>query len=379
MHRKFSKTLSLLLKIALAIGVIYWMVESGKLNFHVVGHAFADQWPTALFLVATLYLQIAIISWRWNILNSALGFGISYREAFSLSMIGLLFTVIIPGSVGGDVIKAYYVGTRVPKRRAHAFTTILMDRYLGLLSLLTLGAAGVVWNYRIILTNKLMTTLATFVVLAFAGGVVGLFVAVVFSKQVTALLRRLVGRVPLAAHAVKSCEALEGFRAKPMVLVAGVLVTLPSHSGGMSGHAHRHGNGWGSRNAVGAFPADCATGSDFDRDSSNPRGCGDRSNGFLQFVPGSHARIRRRGVQCLHYLPDAAGRGVPERLCELSIPQTHRTDFPGPRGRSGRLAAWGRGRRGPKALRTNGKYSPRLSPLFPLKSAHATSLAPTPC
>lgn len=229
MHRKFSKTLSLLLKIALAIGVIYWMVESGKLNFHVVGHAFADQWPTALFLVATLYLQIAIISWRWNILNSALGFGISYREAFSLSMIGLLFTVIIPGSVGGDVIKAYYVGTRVPKRRAHAFTTILMDRYLGLLSLLTLGAAGVVWNYRIILTNKLMTTLATFVVLAFAGGVVGLFVAVVFSKQVTALLRRLVGRVPLAAHAVKSCEALEGFRAKPMVLVAGVLVTLPSH------------------------------------------------------------------------------------------------------------------------------------------------------
>jgi uncharacterized protein (TIRG00374 family) len=229
MHRKFSKTLSLVLKIAFAIGVIYWMAHSGKLNFHVVGHAFEFEWPMALLLVATLYLQIAIISWRWNILNGALGFGIRYREAFSLSMIGLLFTVIIPGSVGGDVIKAYYVGTRVPKRRAHAFTTILMDRYLGLLSLLTLAALGVVWNYRVILTNKVMTTLATFVVLAFAGGVVGLFVAIVFSKQVTRLLRRLVGRVPLVSHAVKSCEALEGFRAKPLVLVIGVLMSLPSH------------------------------------------------------------------------------------------------------------------------------------------------------
>lgn len=229
MHPKVSKILSPALKVALAIGVIYWMVHSGKLDPHVVGHAFTDHPLTALFLILTLYLQIAIISWRWNILNSALGFGIRYGEAFSLSMIGLLFTVVIPGSVGGDVIKAYYVGTRVPKRRAHAFTTILMDRYLGLLSLLTLGAAGVAWNYRVILTNKLMTTLATFVVLSFAGGVIGLFVAIVFSKQVNSLLRRFEGRIPLVHHAVKMCEALEGFRAKPVVLLVGVLITLPSH------------------------------------------------------------------------------------------------------------------------------------------------------
>ena len=127
MHPKFSKTLSLILKIAFAAGVIYWMVESGKLNFRVVGHAFEDHWLTALFLIATLYVQVAICSWRWNLLNGALGFGIKYREAFSLSMIGWLFTVVIPGSIGGDVIKAYYVGMRVPQRRAHAFTTILID------------------------------------------------------------------------------------------------------------------------------------------------------------------------------------------------------------------------------------------------------------
>ena len=228
MHRNVTKVLSMLLKIAFAVGVIYWMTSSGKLNFHVVGRAFGH-WPLALFLVATLYLQIAVISWRWNVLNGALGFGIRYGEAFSLSMIGMLFTVVIPGSVGGDVIKAYYVGTRVPNRRAHAFTTILMDRFLGLLSLLTLGAAGVFWNYRVILTNKVMTTLATFVVLAFFGGCLALLIAVLFSGQVTGFLRRFEGRVPLVGHAVKCCEALEAFRAKPWVLVIGVLMSLPSH------------------------------------------------------------------------------------------------------------------------------------------------------
>ncbi|HEY3838635.1 MAG TPA: lysylphosphatidylglycerol synthase transmembrane domain-containing protein [Bryobacteraceae bacterium] len=229
MPRNLSRVVSLALKIAFAVGVIYWMVHSGKLNLKVVGHAFADQWPLALFLLFTLYLQVAINSWRWNVLNGALGFDIRYREAFSLSMIGLLFTVVIPGSVGGDVIKAYYVGTRVPKRRAHAFTTILMDRYLGLLSLLTLGAIGVCWNLRVILTNKAMTTLATFVVLAFLGAFISLLAAVFFSSQVTGLLRRLVGRVPLVGHAVKCCEALEAFRARPGVLAIGVLMSLPCH------------------------------------------------------------------------------------------------------------------------------------------------------
>jgi uncharacterized protein (TIRG00374 family) len=229
MQRNISKNLGILLKVIFAVAVIYWMVYSGKLNFRVVGRAFEEHWLLALFLVGTLYLQIAIISWRWNVLNGALGFGIRYREAFSLSMIGLLFTVVIPGSVGGDVIKAYYVGTRVPRRRAHAFTTILMDRFLGLLSLLTLGAAGVCWNYRIILTNKVMTTLATFVVMTFLGGCVCLAAAVLFSSQVTGLLRRLTRRMPLVRHAVKSCEALEAFRAKPWVLVVGVLMSLPSH------------------------------------------------------------------------------------------------------------------------------------------------------
>ncbi len=137
--------------------------------------------------------------------------------------------MVIPGSVGGDVIKAYYVGTRVPKRRAHALTTILMDRFLGLLSLLTLGAAGVCWNAPLILTNKVMTTLATFVVMGFLGSCLFLIAAVFFSSQLTGLLRRFVERVPLAHHAVKSCEALEAFRANPGVLAIGVLMSLPSH------------------------------------------------------------------------------------------------------------------------------------------------------
>ena len=215
MRRNISKSLSLFLKIAFAAGVIYWMVHSGKLNLWVVGRAFEEQWALALFLLATLYVQVAIISWRWNVLNGALGFDIRYREAFSLSMIGLLFTVVIPGSVGGDVIKAYYVGTRVPNRRAHAFTTILMDRFLGLLSLLTLGAAGVFWNYHVIVRNKVMTTLATFVVVAFAGGCLLLMATVLFSGHFTGLFRRLVVHVPLVNHAVRCCEALEAFRAKP--------------------------------------------------------------------------------------------------------------------------------------------------------------------
>ncbi len=87
MPRNVSKTLSLLLKIAFAAGVIYWMAHSGKLNLDVVGRAFQKHWLLALFLVFTLYLQIAIISWRMEDRPEQCLWDrrIRYREAFSLS------------------------------------------------------------------------------------------------------------------------------------------------------------------------------------------------------------------------------------------------------------------------------------------------------
>jgi uncharacterized membrane protein YbhN (UPF0104 family) len=70
------------------------------------------------------------------------GIVIPYRTALKLGMIGQFFSTVIPGTVGGDLVKAVYVARRFPSRKTVAVLSILLDRIAGLLSMLILGALG---------------------------------------------------------------------------------------------------------------------------------------------------------------------------------------------------------------------------------------------
>src|SRR5262249_29123467 len=95
-------------KVVLAVALISWMIGSGKLNLaQVVGAA--THWPELLAMAAVAYAQLALTAWRWNLLLDAQGVALTFRQVFSLTMIGVLFNAVIPSSVGGDVIKGYYI------------------------------------------------------------------------------------------------------------------------------------------------------------------------------------------------------------------------------------------------------------------------------
>ena len=86
------------------------------------------------FLVAVILLTIATlcIALRWFVLVRALGLAPSLKEIVSLTMVGNFFTTFMPGAIGGDVIKAWYIAGHEPKRKARAISTIVVDRLVGL-------------------------------------------------------------------------------------------------------------------------------------------------------------------------------------------------------------------------------------------------------
>ena len=92
----------------------------------------------AIYLVALL-LTFA----RWYTLVRAQGLPFRFRDAVRLGFIGNVFNLVIPGAVGGDVIKAAYLGRMQPDRKPQAWASMVIDRILGLLGLFTLaGVAG---------------------------------------------------------------------------------------------------------------------------------------------------------------------------------------------------------------------------------------------
>ena len=200
MRRALSK-LSPVLKVLFGVSIFTWMAASGKLNFAQVAKGLAH-WPLMLVILGVSYSQIAIMVWRWTMLLRAQDIPLSFRRAWGLTMIGVLFNVVIPGAVGGDLIKGYYITRATGGRKTHAATSIAMDRVVGLLGLLFLSAAVVLANATEMLRDPAMRTLGALAVAGFVGGLAALCAALFAGERLSrwTFLPRTVRDVFAALH-----------------------------------------------------------------------------------------------------------------------------------------------------------------------------------
>lgn len=84
---------------------------------------------------------------RWYTLVRALDLPFTLRNAVRLGMVGTFYNTFLPGAIGGDLVKAFFIAKGQPGRRAAAVSTVVADRALGLFGLLVFGGfvGGAVW------------------------------------------------------------------------------------------------------------------------------------------------------------------------------------------------------------------------------------------
>lgn len=143
-------------KYALALGLLgvvvglSWDPPGGR-GLKDVWHAHAVEGrpvDVGLLAAAAGLLCVCVLAGetRWYVLVRAQGLAVSYRTALRLGWIGFAFNALLPGAVGGDVVKAAALG-REQKRRGAALATVVMDRAVGLwcLFLIVAAAGGAAW------------------------------------------------------------------------------------------------------------------------------------------------------------------------------------------------------------------------------------------
>jgi glycosyltransferase 2 family protein len=222
-----SRWLGFLLKAGLAAALIYWMARSGKLDFRQAAAA-ASHWPLLLAAAVLSYIGIQIMSMRWNVLLRSQDIRISNWEAFSLSMIGILFSTMIPGSVSGDVVKAYYTADRAPGKKGRAVTTILVDRVVGLVTLLAVSSIAGIWKLPVILRSHTAFIFYLTVVAATIGGSLVLLAAILLSGHTLRLVENFAERFRWLGFLTHPLHALEVFRTRPAPLVWAMLLSVPA-------------------------------------------------------------------------------------------------------------------------------------------------------
>ncbi len=109
-----------------------------------------EQAPDYAALTAVFVLCVGVLAiqyFRWYVLVRALDLPFTVAGAFRLGLVGTFYNVFLPGSVGGDLVKAFYIARDQPGRRAAAVATVVIDRLIGLFGLLWFSAVigGAFW------------------------------------------------------------------------------------------------------------------------------------------------------------------------------------------------------------------------------------------
>jgi uncharacterized protein (TIRG00374 family) len=100
---------------------------------HVV-HKAPVHWPYFVLAFAFGFAATVSTFYRWYILVRAVKLPFRVADSMRLGFIGIFFNTFLPGAVGGDAVKAWFI-SKEQSRRTVAVATVIMDRAIALWAL----------------------------------------------------------------------------------------------------------------------------------------------------------------------------------------------------------------------------------------------------
>lgn len=220
--KRTKPIVAFVIKLLVSAGLIGYLLSRIHLEQFLRTFGAARLSYIALALGVYLVAQ-GVSAVRWTMLARPLGIQTPFKDLMQYYFIGMFFNLFAPSTVGGDVTRVYYLvkdeeahakGRGVTT--VHAAMSVLMDRAIGMVVLVWLGAFGLLLSPYYAVPETVRS--ATF--LLAAGLVVG--------ALLTPVLRRF---LPEDGHqlTVKLRLALRSYRLHWRALFAAVLLSVAVH------------------------------------------------------------------------------------------------------------------------------------------------------
>ncbi len=213
-------------KIALAIGLIFYLVHRGSLDFSVFSQIARPSLLALLFGV--MFICLFLNNLRWYFLVLGQGIKIKSRELFKLTFIGLFFNYAMPGGVGGDVVKAIYMVKDQPEHKYASAVSIFMDRAIGFFVMTLVASTALLCNWSIVRASKPLVAIAA--VIFSLATVFFLFFALSLSLRIrqSHFIEKFFKLLPFGAKFRQIYLSLHAYRKCPRELFAAMAISLVS-------------------------------------------------------------------------------------------------------------------------------------------------------
>ncbi len=231
-HRsRKQKLLLATLKLSFAVAILGFLIA--RIQTHDGFDRLLNEpkhWPSLLLAQGMILVGFSLSFVRWYLLIRGLGLPFHLRDAFRLGSLGYMLNQVSPGSVGGDLLKAVFVAKEHPEKKTEAVASVLLDRMIGLYSILLVASVGLILVGQSPEPHAILSTMQTIVWTAAATGTAGLMFAL-SPAATTGIVRKLVDRVPVVGHIlIRLLETVAVYRRRRRYLVGALGLALVTHN-----------------------------------------------------------------------------------------------------------------------------------------------------
>ena len=140
MKQETKSWLGWIARVVFTIGALWFLAT--KLNWLEFFGTIRQANPHWLLVALVAYGGVVLVSIvRWHLLLEVAGAAVGWVRTAQLAVAGLFFNSVLPGVMGGDVMRAFWAARDAPQARPAAVVSILLERVLGLAATVLLGAA----------------------------------------------------------------------------------------------------------------------------------------------------------------------------------------------------------------------------------------------
>lgn len=159
------KIIQILVTIGL-LALVFYQVglfsEQGRKGFIDLIKGADLAWLVLSILVGVLINMSSAL--KWYMLTRARGMAAGYWRIFSYYLIGQFYNLILPTSVGGDVVRSYELG-KFSGKQADSLASVFVERYTGVLVLLLLSGVAVLSRLAVFNVDFVIVSLLAFTVI----------------------------------------------------------------------------------------------------------------------------------------------------------------------------------------------------------------------
>jgi len=147
------RIIKIVLQVCATAAALYWVFS--EVNPNHLKEALLDSNPLFLALAFVAYAGYAVIaSLRLNGFLKGIGLHISERYNFKLFLLGLFYNLFLPGGIGGDGYKIFFLRRKFNIKGRRLLSAVFFDRLSGLWALCLITAALVVFIPRLQVPNE---------------------------------------------------------------------------------------------------------------------------------------------------------------------------------------------------------------------------------